>query len=156
MENKVENVEETVETVKSYTQEQVDQICDKVRSGAVKNWVAANFGDGVSADDVIGKVKNLESEIGEIRSGVVKSAFEKDFGGRSEAFDMLKQIKPELFEKGANTNLLLSELKRNKPFLFHKDETTIVNLNKDAVKRNFSYENKEYFDGSNLNINKIK
>lgn len=155
-------VEKTSNNEMTYSQKQVDDITSKVRENAVKNWIKETFGDNISSDSLVGEfkknqdtVKTLNDELvrvkTEFKTKEIKSAFINNYGGLENAFEPMLKANPQLLES-ENISTSLSNIKKNNPFFFNKDGTTLINLNEKEYKKIFSPNDEKVFDGSELKL----
>lgn len=155
-------VDETQKNESTYSQKQVDDITNKVRDNAVKNWLKENFGENVDANSLVGEfkknqetVKTLNNELvrvkNEFKTKEIKQAFISNYGGMENAFDSMLKANPQLLES-ENINTSLSNIKKSSPFFFKDDKTTIINLNEKAYKNFYVSGDKKTIDGSNLKL----
>lgn len=129
---------------KIYTQAQMDDITSKVRDNAVKNFLKDKFG----CEDLEGFVKSyqdVQNENRKLKLNDLKNVFVNSYGGLENAFDTLISSNPNI------TKDQLKDIKVKQPFLFNKDDTTIINISQNKPK-NYSNDNLEYFDGSNFKL----
>lgn len=155
-------VEKTSNNEMTYSQKQVDDITNKVRDNAVKNWLKENFGDGIDANSLVGEfkknqdtVKTLNDELvkvkNEFKTKEIKQVFISNYGGMENAFDAMLKANPQLLES-ENISTSLSNIKKSSPFFFKGDKTTIINLNEKAYKNFYVSGDKKTIDGSNLKL----
>ena len=129
---------------KIYTQAQMDDITSKVRDNAVKNFLKDKFG----CEDLEGFVKSyqdVQNENRKLKLNDLKNVFVNSYGGLENAFDTLISSNPNI------TKDQLKDIKVKQPFLFNKDDTTIINISQNKPKNYFN-DNLEYFDGSNFKL----
>ena len=154
-------VEEAGQTEATYSQKQVDDITNKVRENAVKNWVKDKFGID-NADDLVGQfssnqdtVKTLQGELVKVKTEYktkeIKNIFVNNYGGLENAFDSMLKANPQLLDS-ENLNVSISNIKKTSPFFFMQDKTTLINLNEKAYKNFYVNGDKKTVDGSKLTL----
>jgi hypothetical protein len=133
--------EPSVETsIKTYTQEQVDDITQKVRNNA-ENVFVQQFGFK-TADELKTQLETLKAAADKVAAvekeykvKEIRNTFINDFGGRADAVETLIAAKPDLLS-ATDVKVALSTVKKENPFFFNADKTVI---NVDRPTENGSY-----------------
>jgi hypothetical protein len=135
-------VETGTKSTKTYTQEQVDDITNKVRMGAVKNFLKDTYGYETKEDfekhleDLKAKSGEIENLKKEYKEKEIKHSFLNNFGGREDAVSNLLASNAELYTC-ENIDEAIRSIKTKSPFLFNGDKTVINVKRKEELSGDF-------------------
>lgn len=130
-----EQVQSIVEKKKVYFQNQVDDITNKVRETALKNY-SENY---VSKEDFTNLETNYRNLQLEVKTNKIKEVFVKN-GGIDNYFNDFIKLNGDLLEKEDNKQLEKTLIERNKtnPWAFKQEQ---VNLSDYGIKEDYKAQN---------------